>query len=184
MRFIQFIIISFACILLTGCSLDKLYQKRQVRNSPFQQIDFQAMVKHYLKKDKANPIEGIYTVSGSVTKKGKGLLGNSDKEKITDRKDNYARVAIIRDPEQNGRDYIELSLDKESMPSYSVIGEFTTTTSGTLMVYKHLDAKSKNTTYNFTYDDSGEILEGVRVVNDGNQTVTYKLTYVKTYPKK
>lgn len=170
-------------ILLQGCSVDKLYQKRKIQTSPFQQLDFQTLVKHYLKKEKASPIEGIYSVSGSVTKKGKGLLGNSDKEKITDRKDNYAVVAIIRDPDQEGRDFIELSLDKEFMPSYSVIGEFTTTTSGTLMVYKHLEAKNKYSSYNFTMDPKGEILEGIRIVNDGNQTITYKLTYVKTYPK-
>jgi hypothetical protein len=183
MRFISLLSILLTFIL-SGCSIDKLYQKRQIHNSPFQQIDFQTMVKQYLKKDKPNPIEGIYSVSGSVTKKGKGLLSNSEKEKTTDRKDNYAVVAIIKDPGDNGRDYIEISLDKESMPTYSVIGEFTTTTSGNLMVYKHLDAKNKNSTYNFTYDDTGEILEGVRVVNDGNQTITYKLTYVKTFPKK
>ena len=179
---IKFLFISSAFLLL-GCSVDKLYQKKRVDKSPFEQIDFQALVKRYLKKEKSNSIEGIYLVSGSVTKKGNGFMNNPEKEKVKDRKENYAQVAILRDVGETGRDFIELSLDKELQPSYSIVGEFVTTTSGNLVVYKHLDPKSKNTTFTFTMDEKGDILEGVRVENEGNSTITYRLTYVKTYPK-
>ncbi len=175
--------IFIAALLLSGCSIDKLYQKKQTRSSPFEQIDFQALVKGYLKKDKSNAIEGIYSVSGSVTKKGKGFMGSPEKEKITDRKDNYALVAILRDPGETGRDFIELSLDKEFQPTYSIVGQFTTTPGGNLLLYRHLDAKNKNSSFTFTADQHGDILEGVRVDNGGNTTITYRLTYVKTYPK-
>ncbi len=170
-------------LLFSGCSIDKLYQKKLTRTSPFEQIDFQALVKRYLKKDKSNTIEGIYSVSGSVTKKGKGFMGSTEKEKIADRKDNYAIVAILRDPGETGRDFIELSLDKEFQPTYSIVGQFTTTTSGNLLIYKHLDTKNKNSSFTFTADHKSDILEGVRVENEGNTTITYRLTYVKTYPK-
>ena len=172
-----------AALLLPGCSIEKLHQKKRVDKSPFEQIDFQALVKRYLKKEKPNTIEGIYLVSGSVTKKNNGFMNSSEKEKIKDRKENYAQVAILRDIGETGRDFIELSLDKEFQPSYSIVGEFVTTTSGNLLMYKHLDPKNKNTTFTFTTDEKGDILEGVRVENEGNSTITYRLSYVKTYPK-
>lgn len=170
-------------ILLSGCSIDKLYQKKKVNKSPYEQIDFQALVKRYLKKDKSETIEGIYLVSGTVTKKSNGFMNSSEKEKVKDRRENYAQVAILRDPGEAGRDFIELSLDKEFQPSYSIVGEFVTTTSGNLVVYKHIDPKNKNTTFTFTMDEKGDILEGVRVENEGNSTITYRLSYVKIYPK-
>lgn len=132
-----------------------------------------------MKKDKLNSIEGIYSVSGSVTKKGKGFLGSADKVKTTDQKDNYAKVAIIRDPEGTGREYIEVSLDKENLTSYSIIGEFNTTEGGSILVYKHMEGKGKSTSFNFTTEKISDILEGVRVENDGGTVITYRLTYVK-----
>ena len=178
---ITFLFIIITVLSLAGCSIDKLYQKKRVQKSPYEQLDFQALVKRYLKKDKSTTIEGIYLVSGSVTKKGNGFMNNP--EKVKDRKENYAQVAIIRDIGETGRDFIELSLDKEFQPSYSIVGEFVTTTSGNLVVYKHLDPKNKNTTFTFTIDEKGDILEGVRVETVGNATITYRLSYVKVYPK-
>lgn len=167
-------------LCLQGCILQKLQQKKQSRKaSPYQQVDFQSLVKRYLKKEKFNSVEGIYSVSGMVTTRGKGFLGNSEKEKTTDRKENYAKVAILRDFEEKGRDYIELSLDKDDLTSYSIVGEFSTAASGNILVYKHLDAKGKSTSFTFTTDKNSELLEGIRVENEGNTTVTYKLTYVK-----
>lgn len=131
-----------------------------------------------MKKDNLSPIEGIYTVSGQVTKKGKGLMGDAEKEKTKDYRENYAQVAILRDAD-NGRDFLEISIDKEDQNTYSVVGEFKVAKSGNILVYTHFDAKGKGTTFTFTTDENGEMLEGVRVENEGNTTVTYKLTYVK-----
>jgi hypothetical protein len=170
-------------MLLSGC-VEKLYQAKQARaSSPYEQIDFQALVKRYMNRDKTNSIEGIYSVSGWVTKKGKGFLGSTEKEKTTDRRENYAQVAILKDPGDTGRDFIELSLDKERLAMYPVVGEFNSTAGGSLLLYKHLDPKNKNSTYTFTLDKSADVLEGVRVEAEGGTTVTYKLTYVKIYPK-
>ena len=170
-------------LLLQGCSVQKLQQMRQARTtSAYQQIDLQSLIRRYLKKDKFNSIEGIYSVSGSVIKRGKGFLGGAEKEKVTDRKENYAQVAILRDLEEGGREYLELSLDQELRASYSVVGEFTIATNGNILVYKHL-AGSKSSSYTFTTDKNADILEGIRVENDGNTTITCKLTYVKLFPK-
>ena len=168
---------------LSGCSVEKMYRTKQARAaSPYEQVDFHALIKRYLKKDKSNSLEGIYSVSGTVSKKGKGFLG-SEKEKTVDRKENYAQVAILYDPGDTGRDYIELSLDQEYRPSYSIVGEFNMATGGNILLYKHLEGKSKNSSFTFTTDKNSDMLEGIRVDTEGNTTVTYKLTYIKIYPK-
>lgn len=165
--------------LLTSCSFQQMKQKRQ--DSSFEQIDFQALMKRYMKKENLNPIEGIYSVSGTVVKKGKGFMSDAAKETTKDRKDNYAQVAILRDA-GSGRDFLEISLDKEDQTRYSVVGEFKKAEGGHILVYKHMDAKGKATTFTFTVDSNGEMLEGVRVENEGSSTITYKLNYVKLSP--
>ncbi len=132
-----------------------------------------------MKKDKANPIEGIYSVSGEVIKKSKGLLAASPKEKTKDRRENYAKVAILHDPGSTSREYIEISLDKEVPYSYSIVGEFNSSESGSLLFYKHMEGKGKSTSFTFTVEKNSDILEGIRVDSEGSTTVTYKLTYVK-----
>jgi hypothetical protein len=178
---------SFCVLALvsTGCSMQKIARMQQAsKQSSYQQFDFQALVRKYMEKDKPNHVEGIYSVSGSVTKRSKGFMSNTEKEKITDHKDNYAKVAIIRDGNDGGKQYIEIALDKEALSgSYNIIGEFTLSAGGSLLVYKHLEGKGKSTSFTFTTDDSSDILEGIRVENDGNVIVTYKLTYVKLSTK-
>jgi hypothetical protein len=142
-------------------------------------MNFQELIHRYMEKTGSGSIEGVYTVSGVVIKKGRNLVGVV-KEKTTDRKENYARVAILR--EKGGKEYIELSLNREDQTSYSIIGEFKQAASGNIYVYSHFDPKGKDSSFTFTRDESGDILEGVRVDNEGNTEITYKLTYVKLKP--
>lgn len=165
-------------LLLVGCT-SSIKATKASKPSPYEQIDFQSLVTRYMKKEKVNQIEGIYSVSGTVTKRKKGFLDVEEREKTTDRKENYAKVAILIDPGDTGKDFIELSLDKEDLPSYSVVGEFSMAAGGNMLIYKHLDPKGKNRSFTFTADAKGELLEGISVEKDGNATITYKLTYVK-----
>lgn len=119
-----------------------------------------------MKKGENNSIEGVYAVSGNVTRKGKNLFGIT-KERTSDRKENYAKVAILKE-QSNGRDYIELSLNKNDLASYSIVGEFNVAANGDILVYKHFDPKGKETSYTFTLGENPEILEGIRVDNNGN----------------
>jgi hypothetical protein len=151
-----------------------------------EQVDLQKMITTYMNKTESSvgTVEGIYSVSGLVTRTGRGLLGSEQKDKVLDRKENYAKVAIIRDPNNAAREYFELMLDKELAVSFSVIGEFSSMSDGNILVYKHFENKGKsNETYTFTYDSDKGILEGVRTENTANATVTYKLTYLKILPK-
>lgn len=158
-------------------------QKQKV--NPYEQIDFGSMVKRYMDKDQTSvgTIEGIYSVSSLITKKGKGLLSSTEKEKVVERKENYSKVAIIRDTGNPDREYLEVPVDKDFLPSYSIRGEFTGVSDGNIMVYKHFEPRGKVLSYTFAYDKERDLLEGIRTENDGSFTVTYKLTYLKLFPK-
>jgi hypothetical protein len=159
-----------------GCIIHTTPQKSTPKSSAFRQMNFQDLIERYMQKQGANSIEGVYAVSGMVIKKSKNLLGEM-REKTTDRKDNYATVAILKESEDSN-DYIELSLNKEGQASYSIIGEFNPA-SGNLLLYNHFDAKGKDTRFTFTQDEKAELLEGIRVDDEGGKQITYKLTYVK-----
>lgn len=172
--------------ITSSCSIEKLYKMKQNRKvNPYEEINFNEIVKLYFAKDKTSvgTIEGIYSVSSLVTKKGKGKLSSAEKEKIVDRKENYSEVAIIQDKNTSGREYLEVPLDKDYVPSYSIRGEFTGMTEGNILVYKHFESRGRVVSYTFTYDRAHDILEGVRTENDGSFTITYKLTYLKLFPK-
>ncbi len=158
-------------------------QKQKV--NPYEQIDFGSMVKRYFDKDRTSigTIEGIYSVSSLITKKGKGLLSTTEREKVVERKENYSKVAIIRDSGNPNREYLEVPLDKDFLPTYSIRGEFTGVSDGNILVYKHFEPRGKMLSYTFSYDKQKDILEGIRTENDGSFTITYKLTYLKLLPK-
>ena len=181
------LVIVLLAIVFTSCSMEKLYTMQQNRKVyPFEQVNFHELVQRYMSKENSSigTIEGIYSVSIVVTKKGKGFMSSVEKEKIIERKENYSKVAIIRDAGDANREYFEVSLDNESLPSYSVRGEFTRMTEANILIYNRLEPRGKTTTYTFTYDFSRDILEGVRKENSGQAEYTYNLTYIKLHPKK
>lgn len=170
-----------------SCSLEKAYTMRQKHKVySYEQVNFNDLLKAYLNKDAGGrqSLEGIYAVSSITTRKGKGILSSTEKEKVTDRKENYMQVAIIRDVKDLHREFIEIPIDKGLFPSYSIKGEFSQFTENSFAVYKRLEKRNNSTTYTFSFDKSYDILEGVRTENSGNYTYTHKLTYVKLFPKK
>lgn len=184
------------CVLIvssmSSCSYDRIManaQSRRIKASPLEQVNLEEMVERYMEKDQTSigTIEGIYSVSSVVTKKGKAVFSAREKERITDRRENYSKVAIIRDNSEAGREYIEIVIDKGYRgftASYPVYGEFSAMAESNLLLYKHFDSRARSTSYTFTYDKSKDILEGVRTDNAGNnRTITYKLTYIKLSPK-
>jgi hypothetical protein len=180
-------VLFFLAIAISSCSFETLYKMRQRQKIYLlEQVDLQKMVTAYINKTQSSvgTVEGIYSVSGLVTRTGHGLLGGEEKDKVLDRKENYAKVAIIHDSNNTSREYFELMLDRDFAVSFSVIGEFSGMSDANILVYKHFENKGKSyETYTFTYDGDKGILEGVRTENTNNATVTYKLTYLKILPK-
>ena len=172
-------------LMLFSCSVEKIYQNNAAKSKQFyEQINFVELMKKYMDKNTGNEsVEGIYSVSGLVLKKSKGLFASEPKERAVFQKDNYAQVAVIRDNSRNNREFIEIPVDKNYMPSYSIRGEFTAISEGNILVLKHFEPKGKELIYSFVYDKEKDMLDGIRVETSGNVTYTYKLTYVKLYPK-
>ena len=168
------------------CVGQRKKDKPPSESSPREQIDWPEMINLYMNKSESSvgTVEGIYVISGLVTRTGKALFSSEEKEKVLDRKENYARVAIIRDPAKASREYAEVLLDDKPSMGLSVIGEFSAMTKGNVMVYKHYDEKGKDfETYTFTYNKELDALEGIRTESKGNATITFKLTYLKILPK-
>lgn len=179
------IVVLVAALLLSGCSINKLQSASQKRAmSAFEQVGFDDLARLYVDKQAADEVEGIYSVSGLIIKKSKAFLTGEEKEKIVEQKDNYSKVAIFRDKQKSDREYFEVSLDKKGLPSYSIRGEFSKAKEGNILVYKHFEPRNKVLNYTFTYDAEKNLLEGIRTETNGNTTVTYKLTYLKLFPKK
>lgn len=176
--------VGFLC-LFCSCSMQKLYQMKAAVKSPYEQITFIELMKKYMDKDVSGQksIEGIYSVSASAVKKGKGLFSSTETERTLHQKENYAMVAIVRDHSKNGREYIEVPVDKENLYSYPIRGEFTTASDGNILVLKHFEAKGKILTYTLAFDSEKDILEGIRTEYSGSTTRTYKITFLKMYPK-
>ena len=68
-----------------------------------------------------NKLEGIYSVSCVITKSSKAFLSGRKKMKIVERKDNYARVAILKDWPGTKRDFIEVSLSYHVTNKYPIV---------------------------------------------------------------
>lgn len=173
-------------VVMQACSLERAYTIRQKHRIQFlEQVDFKYIVERYVNKSQGSvgTVEGIYSVSSIVTRKGRNVLSGEEKEKVKDREENYSTVAIIRDTRKSDREYIEVSLNKDNQMTYPVVGEFSGLSESNLLVYKHFDPRGKVTTYTFSYDKAKDILEGVRTETNNNATITYKLTYLKIAPK-
>jgi hypothetical protein len=144
------------------------------------------MIRRYVAKPSSSPvsIEGIYSVSAVVVKRGKGLLSSEVKEKVVDRKDNYASVAIMRDWEGSENEFIEVSLVQKGAPEFPIVATLTTLSEERGFLSKHIEPDGEVLTFTFTYHGDSDILEGVYTRSSGGSTITYTLTYLKTYPKK
>jgi hypothetical protein len=180
------IILPLAATLLMGCSIDTLYQMRQRQKiHPLEQVAFQDLLNKYMNKETTSvgTVEGIYAVSSVVTRKGKGVFASEEKEKVIERRENFTKVAIIHDQRSANREFLEISLDKVYLPSYSVVGEFSSAAEANLLVYKHFESRGRFNTYTFSYDRQRDLLEGVRTENNGKFVYTYQLTYLKLSPK-
>jgi len=158
----------------------------KVKRTVYKEVDLEEMIRRYIAKthQQSNSLEGIYTVSAVITKKGKSLLRPNGEERTVLRKDNYARVAILKDWPGSNTEYVEISLNEKNSPRYPIVAELNGLSEGGGFTYKHIEPKGDIMTFTFLYDQSrSDILEGVHTKTKNNVEVTYKLTYVKVYPK-
>src|SRR5690606_25233671 len=116
----------------------QLGSQQQVKRAPYEKITFEDLAKRYLEKaDAANSIEGIYSVSSVVIKKGPQFISGEVRERVIERQENYARVAILKERPGSKREYVEVSLTYREAGTYPVVGEFNVFGEGRGLIYKH-----------------------------------------------
>lgn len=156
-----------------------------LKKTPYEVVDFEDLMHRYLGKETGsfNRLEGIYSVSCVITKSSKAFFTGQLKVKVVERKDNYARVAILKDWPGSQRDFIEVSLSYRASNVYPIMGELSAFASGgEAFIYKHIEPDG-------TYRDFSmapalpDMIEGEFSEMHKRKTITYKLSYVKLYPK-
>lgn len=173
---------------ISSCSFvpKPVLNKPVIKRSVYQEVDLEGMIRRYIAKTHRQEasIEGIYTVSCVISKKGTTLFNPSGRERTVTRKDNYARVAILRDWPDSNTEYVEISLNEKNAPRYPIVAEINGLSEGSGFIYKHIEPKGETLTFTFLYDQAKpDILDGVYTVTKRSAEITYKLTYVKVYPK-
>jgi len=158
----------FITIILTSCSSHlSTSQKSKPKWT-------EESIKKYLdeNKEKLDPIEGIYSVSKN-TERGIGKLS------FTQKKSDFARVAIIRNTEGFTPAFNELWLEGLDIPKYSKTAAFTRIQKNSAYLSKRLSPE-KGVSYSFAYDEAAGSMEGI-LKGSVNTKVLY---YLKVYPAK
>ena len=181
-KLVAFVLTIFIFNLLHAQEITQ--SKSRTKSSPYEEIDFEGMMRRYFGKDSGpmNPIEGIYSVSCVVKKTTKGFLTGREKVKIVERKDNYARIALLKDWPGTNREYIEVSLNSRNALKYPIVGEVNALSEGEGLIYKHYEPGSSGIAFSMMPLHQ-DILEGVHSEMDRRKLITYTLSYIKIYPK-
>jgi len=151
-------------------------------NGKYEEVDFEDLIRRYMGKEKSDPLEGIYSVSCVITKTSKRFLSRREKVRVVARKDNYARVAILRDWPGSKRDFIEVTLSYRDAKRYPIVGEIQELSEGRGFIYRHIEPDGTDLDFAMI-PSSMELLEGEFSEMHRRKTVTYELSYLKIFPK-
>jgi hypothetical protein len=177
--------LTFLCLfLLAQSTFSQSKSKSLFKKSHYQEVDFEDLMHRYFGKDTGsfNKLEGIYSVSCVITKTNKSFFTGQLKVKVVERKDNYARVAILKDWPGTNRDFIEVSLSYHVTDKYPIVGELSTLSAGEAYIYKHIEPDGSSRDFSMAAG-SIDLIEGEFSEMHKRKTITYKLSYMKIYPK-
>lgn len=152
----------------------------------YDEITLEEMIRRYISKThpsaNGNSIEGLYTVSAVVLKKSRSLLGGRERERVVNRKDNYATVAILKDWPGSTKEYVEVSLNSTNAPEYPIVGEVTVLADNAGYLFKHFEPDGAHMTFTFTRENP-DLLQGAYSFQHRKAMITYRLSYMKIYPQ-
>jgi hypothetical protein len=157
-------------------------KSKRLKNTQYEEVDFEDLVHRYVGKESGHPLEGIYSVSCVITKRNKKLLSKAERIRIVERKDNYGRVAIIKDWPGSSKDFIEVSLSYRDAKRYPIVGHLSFLADSEGMIYKHIEPDGTTITFSML-SESIELLEAEYSDMQKRKTITYRLSYLKIYPK-
>jgi hypothetical protein len=155
---------------------------RKNKRMAYEEVDFEDLVKRYFGKERSDATEGIYSVSCVITQRNKRFLSKRERIRVMERKDNYARVAIIKDWPGSNRDYIEVSLSYRDAKKYPIVGELNLLSQGEGFIYKHIEPDGSPLSFSMV-SESVEMLEAEYSDMEKRKTITYRLSYLKIFPK-
>lgn len=153
---------------------------KKSKKNVYEQVDLEDMMHRYLAKEKGDPLEGIYSVSCVVLTRNKRFLSKRERIKVVQRKDHYARVAILKDWPGSKREFVEVSLSNAKI--YPIVGELSSLSEGQTFMYRHFEPDGSVITFSMMHE-SAELLEAEYSYMHKRKTITYRLSYLKTYPK-
>jgi hypothetical protein len=159
-------------------------QRRSGKKFQYEQVSFEDMIHRYLHRDgqPASEVEGIYSVSCVITRSRRHWLTGRDVVRIVERKDNYARVAILKETMNTKRDFIEVSMSNRDATKYPIVGELNVLAEGGGYIYKHMEPDGQLYTFSMLLTHS-DLLEGQYAYTKRKKMITTKLSYFKLYPK-
>jgi hypothetical protein len=176
---------AFLCLLASGCAVQaqRLFALKPEPAAAYEQVTFEDLSKRYLDKADGpwNDVEGIYSVSCVIVRKGKSLLAGTERERVIERRDNYARIAILRERPGASRAFIAVSLSYREAGKYPIVGQFDAFGDGRGLIYKHFEPDGSSMSFSMTRDK--DLVEGEYTVQEARSTVTYRLTFLKVYPE-
>ena len=156
----------------------------RAKKTVYEEVDLEQMIRRYFGKQAttSHSIEGIYSVSCVITKTGHNFLTGAERTRVVERKDNYARVAILRDWPDSRRDFIEVSMSYHVATRYPIVGELEILGDHNGYIYTHTEPDGKKLTFSMIFDYS-DLIEGEYSITKKRRIITYKLSYLKIYPK-
>lgn len=171
-------------LLLVGLCNACLAPPQLKKRHQHELVSFEDMIHRYLHRDgnPASEVEGIYSVSCVITKSKYNWFLGRDVVRVVERKDNYARVAIMKETLNSKRDFIEVSMSAKDATKYPIVGDLAALADGSGYIYKHVepDGETISFTMLLTHPD---LLEGQLSNAKRNKAITTRLSYFKLYPK-
>ena len=170
------------CLLMFQFSVAQNESQKKLKKTIYEEVDFEDLAHRYFGKSTSDPLEGIYSVSCVITKRNKKFLSKAERIRVVGRKDNYGRVAILKDWPGSKRDFIEVSLSYHDAKKYPIVGELNYLSQGEGLIYKHLEPDGRTISFSMI-SESVELLEAEYSDMQKRKTITYRLSYLKIYPK-
>jgi hypothetical protein len=167
-------------VLSLACHVAFAQSNSNSKNSLYEEVDLENVMKRYFGKSFGYSIEGIYSVSCVITKRNKKFLSKSERIRIVGRQDNYGKVAIMKDWPSSSRDFIEVSLGYKKANHFPIVGELNTMADGAGYIYSHIEPNGERLTFSMLESDG--LLEAEYSRIEKRRTITYRLSYLKIFP--
>lgn len=137
----------------------------------------------YFSKPGLEPVEGMYSISDditTVTQGGAGIVYTTN-----EKRDHWAKVAIVKDTLSVSRNYVEFVLEADDFSEGEVRAEFLKTNQSATLLMSEQRARSKEAmrAVVLEFNPATGILEGKFEYTAPRKKITVSRSYLKYFPK-